>query len=125
MTHVACTKHDADCTCNVENNGEARTLVCGETRCVGGTTLTCGEKDKGIRGGPCNGSVEPPDPDAGAPGGEPTPEPDHSCDDLLSFCNSSCSNPPSVSADCQATASAGDPQACSVWQFANGVACRP
>jgi hypothetical protein len=30
-----------------------------------------------------------------------------------------------VAADCQATASNGDPQACASWQATNGVLCKP
>jgi hypothetical protein len=34
-----------------------------------------------------------------------------------------CTAPADVAADCQATASAGDPQACAEWPLAEGALC--
>ncbi len=115
-----------DCTCVVEQNGERRTLACGQTSCVGGIIITCAEQDKTVQRGACTempGPTEPPaagssDSGNGAP-------PDRSCDDLRTYCTTNCSNPPSVSADCQTTASAGDPQACAAWQLTSGLLCTP
>jgi hypothetical protein len=118
----ACTSSTSDCTCVVEYNGERRTLACGETACIGGVVTACGDQNKTVQHGSC--SEPPPNVDAGVPP-EAEPPPDHSCDDLRTFCNTSCNNPVSVAADCQATASNGDPQACAAWQSANGVLCKP
>jgi len=126
MAMACSSSSNDDCTCVVEQNGERRTLACGQTSCVGGVVITCAEQDKSAQRGACTptpGTSEPPGdgtPDAG--NGAP---PDRSCDDLRTFCTTSCSNPASVSADCQTTASAGDPQACAAWQLTSGLLCMP
>src|SRR4051812_30279926 len=127
VTSVACssTSNDA-CTCVVEQSGERRTLACGEAACVGGVVMTCAEQNKTAQRGACADTVEtsepaePPSSDA-----ESAVPPDPSCDNLRAYCMSSCSNPASVSADCQSTASSGDPRACVAWQLTNGLLCIP
>jgi hypothetical protein len=122
---AACSSPDTDCTCAVENNGQRRTIVCGESACVGGTTLTCTDRNQSVKRSACVAPAAGRGFDAGAttPGQNPTP--DHSCDDLLTFCNTNCGSPASVSADCLTTASSGDPAACAAWQLSNGVLCHP
>ncbi|WP_394828076.1 hypothetical protein [Pendulispora albinea] len=121
----ACTSSNTDCTCTAEYAGQRRTLACGETACVGGTTVTCGDKDQLALGGACTVTAPPPEGPGFDAGGNPTPPPDRSCDDLRTYCSTSCTNPASVSADCQATASAGNPESCATWTLTNGVVCRP
>ena len=119
---AGCTSASPDCTCAVERNGERATLACGQTACVGGVTLSCRAKDAVDQAGACTSPPPQNDPDAG---GGVEPPPDRSCDDLASFCGSSCTRPATIAADCQSTASAGDPQACASWQTANGALCKP
>jgi hypothetical protein len=123
LTALTCTSSTSDCTCVVEYNGERRTLACGETACVGGVVTACGDQNKAVQHGAC--SEPSPNLDAGAPGSDAEAPPDHSCDDLRTFCSASCNSPASVAADCQATATSGDPQTCAAWQSSNGVVCRP
>jgi hypothetical protein len=116
-----CTASTTDCTCLVDNNGERRTIACGDTTCVGGTSIACTDKDKIVSQGAC---TPPPSPTATQTSPDADAPPDPSCGNLQSFCNSSCTNPPSVSSDCQSVANAGDPQACASWQGANGLLCK-
>src|SRR5436190_4159793 len=126
VASMACSSSSNDtCTCLVEQNSERRTLVCGEASCVGGTIVTCTDQNKIAQRGSCvetPGSSEPPTPSPDSGNGTP---PDPSCDDLRTFCATNCSNPASLSSDCQTTASNGDPQACAAWQLTNGVLCMP
>jgi hypothetical protein len=112
------------CTCAVANNGERRSLVCGETACVGGTTYVCTDNQQIVTQGACIVVTPPPDTQPGQDASAPPP-PDPSCDNLRSFCNSSCNNPASVAADCQSVASAGDPGSCTSWQSTNSALCKP
>jgi hypothetical protein len=119
----ACSASQDNCTCLVENNGQRRTLACDEIACVGGITIACRGQGQSEQRGACTDAPPAPpastDPDSGAS----APPPDPSCDDLRTFCSVSCATPASESADCQSTASAGDPAACAQWQAANGVLC--
>ena len=119
-----CSSPTSDCTCLVDNNGERRTLACGETACVGGTSIACVDKEKVVLQGGCIVVLPPPEPEGTPDSGAPPP-PDPSCDDLRAFCNSSCNNPASVAADCQSVASAGNPQSCASWQSTNSALCKP
>ena len=121
---IACTRSSADCTCDVAINGERRGLVCGETECVGGVQVTCTDTNQSVERGACVSTTRPPpaEVDAAAPGTTP---PDPACDDLRTFCNTSCAKPINVASDCQATASTGDPSTCASWQATYGVLCRP
>ncbi|WP_394850000.1 hypothetical protein LZC95_21395 [Pendulispora brunnea] len=121
----ACSSSNTDCTCAAEYNGQRRTLACGETACVGGVTIACGEKSQIVQGGACTVTSPPPESPGFDAGGNPNPTPDRSCDDLRTYCSTSCSSPASVAADCLATASAGDPPSCATWPLTNGVVCRP
>jgi hypothetical protein len=84
---------------------------------------SCAAKDEIVRNGDC---VAPPDTsdDAGTVTEEPPPV-DHRCDDLLSFCSTSCNAPASVASDCLTTGSSGDPDLCGQWSVANGSLCSP
>jgi hypothetical protein len=122
---VGCTSSSSDdCTCVVELNGDRRTLACGQTACVGAAVVICAEQDKSDLRGPCTQPPPPEPPGSGSPDAGTGP-PDTSCDDLSTFCATSCSRPASVSADCQTTASAGDPPSCAAWQTTNGLLCMP
>jgi hypothetical protein len=121
---LGCSGSHTDCTCSVDEGDQHRTLACGEHGCVGGTTVTCVDKEQSVRGGEC---VAPPT-DTGDMGGvtpPPTPGQDSSCDDLLAFCNASCNEPDSAAADCLTTASSGDPALCAEWSLANSALCSP
>jgi hypothetical protein len=124
-----CRGSNTDCTCVVENNGQRRTLVCGESACVGETTVTCAEAETAVFQGACTIAPAPGPPDSGAPINDPDAgtytEPDRACADLLAFCNTSCRTPASASADCLTTATASDSTACSQWALTNGVLCHP
>ena len=79
-----------------------------EASCVGGTTITCTDQNRTAQRGSCvetPGPSEPPPPSPDSGNGTP---PDTSCDDLRTFCATNCSNPASLFADCQTTASEGD-----------------
>ena len=123
---VACSSSQDECTCVVDQSGERRTLACGQASCVGGIIVVCAEGNRTDQRGACTptqdstgtGGVGSPDSGNGGP-------PDTSCDDLQTFCSTSCSRPASVSADCQTTASAGDPQACRSWPLSSGLSCMP
>ncbi len=121
---AACSSSHTDCTCSFDNEGQHRTLACGEHACVGGVNVSCAAKDELVRGGDC---VAPPgnsEPDAGTVMEQPPPV-NSSCDDLLSFCSTSCNAPPDVAADCLSTGSSGDPDVCADWSVANGALCSP
>lgn len=122
---IACKGSTTDCNCPVEQNGERRTLACGETACVGGVTVACGGDQTVATRGACTEQQTPPPPPAGGDAGGTPPPPDTSCDDLRAFCTSSCNAPAGAASDCLSTASAGDPTACKNWQSANSVLCRP
>lgn len=119
----ACSSSRTDCTCSFDNGGQHRTLACGEHACVGGVSASCAAKDAVVRGGDC---VAPPamSEDAGSVTEQPPPV-DTSCDDLLTFCSTSCGSPASVATDCLTTASSGDPNLCAEWSVANGALCSP
>jgi hypothetical protein len=119
---ACCSSSTTDCTCLVDNNGERRTLACGDTSCVGGTSVACTDKDKIVTQGAC--AAPAPTGTSTTPDAAPPPPPDTSCSDLAAFCNASCTSPASVASDCQSVASAGDPQACSSWQASNGPLCK-
>jgi hypothetical protein len=119
----ACSSSDTDCICSADNGGQHRTLACGERACVGGVSASCAAKDQLVRGGDC---VVPPE--TSEDGGTVTEEPppvDTSCDDLLTFCSTSCNAPAAVAADCLSTGSSGDPNLCAQWSVANGALCSP
>ena len=121
-----CSSNKSDCACLVERGNERRSVVCGQSACVAGTLEICSETGQIVERGACNPA--PPSteqPDTGGSGGSSCAAPDHSCDDLLSFCNSSCNSPTTASTDCQNTASSGDSAACQQWQQTNAVVCRP
>lgn len=117
-------KSNTDCSCPVDQGGDHRVLACGDTVCVGGTPFTCTDGKAVAQSGAC--TVTPP-PGAGSSG---TPDSgssvqDHSCDDLSTFCQTSCRKPASVNSDCLSTAGGGDSQACASWQSSNAVLCSP
>src|SRR5206468_10326511 len=79
---IACRASTTDCNCPVEQNGERRTLACGETACVGGVTVACGSDQAVVSRGACTEQQTPPPPPAGGDAGDtPPPPPDTSCDD--------------------------------------------
>lgn len=124
---LGCSTTKADCACVVEKGNERRSVACGQSACVAGTLEICGETGQIVERGAC--SAAPPSTDQPDTGGSsataPGVPPDHSCDDLLSFCSSSCNSPTAASTDCQNTASSGDSAACAQWQQTSGVLCRP
>ncbi len=111
---AACSSSRTECTCEVEFSGERRTVACGERACVGGTSVVCADQNVSVQRGTC---TAPPASSGGdmTPGGPTNPGIDPSCGDLSTFCETSCGTPASVSSDCEATASAGDPAACAEW----------
>jgi len=114
-----------DCGCVVEKGNERRSVACGQSACVAGTLEICGETGQIVERGSCNAAPPATDqPETGGSTASSSP-PDHSCDDLLTFCSSSCNSPTSASTDCQNTASSGDNNACAQWQQTSGVLCRP
>jgi hypothetical protein len=118
-------KTSTDCSCVVDQSGDHRVLACGDTQCVGGTPFTCTDGTSVALSGAC--TVTPP-PGAGSSGGTPdsgSTVQDHSCDDLGSFCQTSCRKPQSVNSDCLSTAGTGDPVQCAQWQSSNAVLCSP
>ena len=121
---VGCSRSNDACTCLVENNRERRTLGCGETSCVAGSSFACVDEEMAVQRGAC---TETPDASTPTPTSDPgsvTP-PDTSCDDLRTFCSTYCSKPATVATDCQSTANTGEPRTCASWQATNGVLCRP
>ena len=127
---LACSAAADDCRCLVESGAERRALACGEAACVGDRNVSCADRDQLVERGPCVSSP------GVAPPGLATPAPNdierppasadaQSCEQLLSYCTGSCTAPAAAAADCQATASAGDLEACRDWPLANGVLCRP
>src|SRR5258708_8864247 len=96
VASTACSSSSIDtCTCIVEQNGERRTLVCGEASCVGGTIMTCTDQNRVAQRGSCVDTPEPPStpsPDSGS--GTP---PDPSCPHLPTFLPTNLSTPPSPS----------------------------
>jgi hypothetical protein len=119
----ACSASRTDCTCAFDNGGQHRTLACGEHACVGGVSASCAAKDELVRGGDCAAPPEVPA-DGGGVSEEPPPV-DTSCDELLTFCATSCTAPAVVAADCLTTASSGAPELCAQWSVANGALCSP
>lgn len=124
---VACGTREPDCGCTVQVGSERRTIGCGESACIASSLQYCQNAAEIVDRGACsvtsNGgqsnqagtsSTAPPD----------MPEP-HACDDLLTYCSTSCSSPPTASADCQATAGLGDDDACERWLLTNGILCHP
>jgi hypothetical protein len=123
---LGCGTAQPDCGCVVQKGAERRSLACGQSACVAGSLENCSETGQIVERGACNNAPPSMDEtDAGTATGSPSNTPDHSCDDLLSYCNSSCHSPTSASTDCQNTASSGDSAACQQWQQTNGVLCRP
>ena len=121
---VGCSSSHTDCTCSFDNDGQHRTLACGEHACVGGVNASCAAKDELVRGGDCVAPPDQSDSDAGSVTEEPPPA-STACDDLSTFCSTSCNSPASVANDCLTTASTGDPDLCSDWSVANGALCSP
>ena len=117
-------KSNTDCSCPVDQGGDHRVLACGDTVCVGGTPFTCADGKAVAQSGACT-ATPPPGSTGGATPDSGSNEQDHSCDDLSTFCNTSCRKPSSVASDCLSTAGAGDPQACASWQSSNAVLCSP
>jgi hypothetical protein len=124
LLQSSCSASTSDCTCLVDNNGERRTLACGDTSCIGGTVLACADKEKVVPHGACSATPAPSDTPPSADSGAAPPS-DPSCPNLAAFCGTSCSSPASVAADCLSVANAADPQACAAWQGANGLLCHP
>jgi hypothetical protein len=120
---VAC-QTSTDCTCTIDQNGDHRVVACGNTVCVGGSPFTCSDGKAVAQSGAC-ATPAPGDTSSGAPAPEGGMPIDHSCDDLSTYCNTSCRKPASVSADCLATAGSGDPARCAAWQSSNSVLCSP
>ncbi|HTQ04563.1 MAG TPA: hypothetical protein VMI54_11935 [Polyangiaceae bacterium] len=120
----ACSSSRTDCTCSFDNDGQHRTLACGERACVGGVNASCAAKDEIVRGGDCVAPPDDTDSDAGGVTEEPPPA-STACDDLSTFCSTSCNSPASVATDCLTTASSDDPNACADWSVANGALCSP
>jgi hypothetical protein len=118
-------RSSTDCTCTVERGGERRVLACGENACVGGVTLACGDDEQVLQRGACTEENPPPPPSTSPDSGGTPPPVDTSCDDLRTFCSSSCNRPASTAADCVSVANAGDPQACASWRATSSVVCRP
>lgn len=119
----SCGSSDA-CSCAVENAGERRAILCGESACVAGATFSCTKAGEAVRGGACV-AARPSMPDAGSGVVTPAPPVDTSCSDLATFCTTSCAAPASVAADCVATASSGNASACASWTSSNQVLCHP
>jgi hypothetical protein len=118
--------HHTDCTCLVDINGARRTLVCGETACVGGVTASCIDEDSSVERGACTPALAAsPEVDAGVAEEQPDAGPDRSCDDLLTYCNTNCSGPASAATDCLTSASTGDAAACAAWPLERGLLCHP
>lgn len=123
LAAIACHAKD-DCTCTVDQNTDRRVLACATTGCVGGLEFTCIDGKAQQTGSTC--TQQPPAAvDATAPAPPDATPADTSCDDLRSFCSSSCARPATVAADCLSTASSGDPQQCAAWRATNGTLCRP
>ena len=119
-----CARSTDTCTCYVENGGEQRTLSCGDTSCLAGLSYACVDKNTSVQRGSC---TEPAPTTTAVPirdSGSTAP-PDTSCDDLRTFCSTSCNKPATTASDCLSTASTGDPATCASWQATNGVLCRP
>lgn len=122
----ACSTHPDDCSCSIEVATERRSLACGASACVDGVLLACVNQAEIAQRGACSPgkpSVSMDQPSM--PDTEQTTPPDTSCAELATYCGSSCRSPASASADCQATASAQDADACRQWLLVNGVLCRP
>jgi hypothetical protein len=120
---TGCGSSATDCTCSVRVGSEPRALACGETACINGTSVSCIRKDESVQRGACTTPPPSSPPDAGAM--PPDFEPDRRCDELLTFCNVGCQAPASAAAECQATASTGDANACDTFRFTRGITCRP
>jgi hypothetical protein len=124
LAAVGCARSNDTCTCVVDNSGERRTLACGETSCIAGLLVACVDEESTAVRGSCTGTSAPPPPPITLDAGVILP-PDTSCDDLRIFCSTNCSTPATVAADCQTTASTGDPPTCASWQLTSRLLCRP
>ncbi len=123
---AGCSTANPDCGCVVERGAERRNLACGQSACVAGRIESCDKTGQIAERGSCSSTANNVDePDAGTPTTDPNPTPDQRCQDLLGYCNASCTSPAAVSTDCQTTAIAGDADACQQWPLVNGVLCHP
>ena len=117
-------QNNTDCTCTVDANGDHRVVACGDTACVGGQTFTCSDGKVVAQSGSC--TVQPTPTSSTGTGVDSGPAPmDHSCDDLATFCSTSCRHPASVNSDCLSAAGSGDPAQCMAWQQSNAALCSP
>jgi len=121
-----CETAEPDCGCVVQVGSERRTLACGERACVAQILRSCDDDGQISERGACNVMNGSPVAQAGtAPIDTPPATTTYYCDELRTYCTSNCTSPPNPSADCQATASAGDEQACQRWTLTNGILCHP
>jgi hypothetical protein len=123
----ACSADESDCSCSVETAAERRALSCGASVCIDGVLLACVNQAEIVERGACTtpaASDQGDDAEPSAPGDTPATT-DTGCDDLQSYCSTSCRSPAATAADCQATAARQDGDACRQWSLASGVLCRP
>src|SRR6478752_3546363 len=123
---AACSTDRPDCGCVVQQGVERRSVACGQSACIAGRLESCTETAEIIERGACStGAVPSGEPDAGTTPAMPSDPNSGACLQLTSFCSTSCNSPAATAADCQATASAGNDDACQQWSLASAVLCRP
>jgi hypothetical protein len=87
--------------------------------------MACVDKSSTVQRGTCTEMPPSSGPTTPVPDAQISQPPDTSCDDLRTFCDTNCTRPATVAADCQATVDLGDPPTCATWQAVNGLLCSP
>src|SRR5262245_13590616 len=108
LIQAGCSSSNTTCTCTVQNGGMRRTIACGDSACIDGTTTVCTEQGKTVLRDACSAPPTASEVDSGGPMPVEDAGSRHFCDDLSSFCDTSCGTPASAAADCRATATSGD-----------------